>query len=118
MAIMVSARLIGYPRIGPRRELKWALERAWSGRMERDAFAGRVAELREEHLAEQRADVGSARPVQPREAQQTPWRARGERRGGRRSHRALELGPRAGGGQPRLPAAARRALPRPRHGRR
>jgi 5-methyltetrahydropteroyltriglutamate--homocysteine methyltransferase len=52
--------LIGYPRIGRRRELKWALERAWSGRMERDAFAERVAELREEHLAEQRAAVGSA----------------------------------------------------------
>ena len=28
----VSAQLIGYPRIGPNRELKWALERAWGDR--------------------------------------------------------------------------------------
>src|SRR5690606_20130269 len=54
------AQLIGYPRIGPNRELKWALERAWSGRMEADAFADRIAELRRAHLAEQREAIGSA----------------------------------------------------------
>ena len=34
----VTAQLIGYPRIGPNRELKWALERAWSGRLDREGF--------------------------------------------------------------------------------
>ncbi|HET6820514.1 MAG TPA: hypothetical protein VFH98_08170 [Candidatus Limnocylindria bacterium] len=56
----VVPRLIGYPRIGPNRELKWALEKAWSGRLEADAFATRIAELRDAHLAEQRSLVGSA----------------------------------------------------------
>jgi 5-methyltetrahydropteroyltriglutamate--homocysteine methyltransferase len=56
----IVAQLIGYPRIGPNRELKWALERAWSGRMDADAFHARVAELRAAHLAEQRDLVGDA----------------------------------------------------------
>src|SRR5438093_12336647 len=56
----VSARLIGYPRIGPARELKWALERRWSGRIQADEFMARVAELRAAHLAEQRELIGSA----------------------------------------------------------
>ena len=56
----LRARLIGYPRIGPNRELKRALEKAWSGRMETDAFLSRVAELRGQHLAEQRDAIGSA----------------------------------------------------------
>ena len=56
----VTAQLIGYPRIGPNRELKWALERAWSGRMDPDAFAARIAELRQAHLDEQREAIGSA----------------------------------------------------------
>ena len=56
----VVAQLIGYPRIGPNRELKWALERMWSGRLAADAFAERVDELRRAHLAEQREAVGSA----------------------------------------------------------
>jgi 5-methyltetrahydropteroyltriglutamate--homocysteine methyltransferase len=54
------AQLIGYPRIGPNRELKWALERIWSGRLAADAFAERVDELRRTHLAEQREAIGSA----------------------------------------------------------
>jgi 5-methyltetrahydropteroyltriglutamate--homocysteine methyltransferase len=58
--VQVVAQLIGYPRIGPNRELKWALERVWSGRMAPDAFATRVDELRTAHLAEQRDTVGSA----------------------------------------------------------
>ena len=56
----LHAHLIGYPRIGPNRELKRALERAWSGRMETDAFLERIDELRREHLDEQRDAIGSA----------------------------------------------------------
>src|SRR5450759_3554158 len=56
----VVAQLIGYPRIGPNRELKWALERMWSGRLAADAIAERVDELRRAHLDEQRGAVGSA----------------------------------------------------------
>ena len=56
----VRAQLIGYPKIGPNRELKWALEKTWSGRMEADAFAARIAELRQAHLDEQRNAIGSA----------------------------------------------------------
>ena len=56
----VIAQLIGYPRIGPHRELKWALERAWSGRLDREGFDARVPELRAAHLAEQRGATGSA----------------------------------------------------------
>ena len=53
----LRAHLIGYPRIGPNRELKRALERAWSGRMDPDAFLGRITELRQEHLDEQHGRV-------------------------------------------------------------
>ena len=53
-------QLIGYPRIGPNRELKWALERRWSGRSTPEAFAARVAELRTAHILEQVELVGSA----------------------------------------------------------
>jgi len=56
----VQAQLIGYPRIGPRRELKRALERAWSGRIERSDFEAGLRELRQKHLSEQRELVGSA----------------------------------------------------------
>ncbi len=56
----VRAQLIGYPRIGPNREMKWSLERAWSGRMDASAFAARAAALRQAHLAEQRDAIGSA----------------------------------------------------------
>ena len=55
-----TPRLIGYPRIGPARELKWALERAWSGRTTSAEFIARAAELRQAHLDEQRRLVGSA----------------------------------------------------------
>ncbi|MBI2711149.1 MAG: hypothetical protein HYX34_15880, partial [Actinobacteria bacterium] len=56
----VVAQLIGYPRIGPNRELKWTLEKAWSGRSTPAEFAPRVDELRRAHLAEQRGLIGSA----------------------------------------------------------
>ena len=56
----VVAQLIGYPRIGPNRELKWALEKAWSGRSTPTDFAARIDDLRRAHLAEQRELIGSA----------------------------------------------------------
>jgi 5-methyltetrahydropteroyltriglutamate--homocysteine methyltransferase len=56
----ITGQLTGYPRIGPNRELKWALERFWSGRGDRETFDLRIAELRSAHLAEQRDLVGSA----------------------------------------------------------
>ena len=54
------AQLIGYPRIGPNRELKWALEKAWSGRSTPAEFEARIDELRAAHLDEQREFIGSA----------------------------------------------------------
>src|SRR2546428_486130 len=56
----VTAQMIGYPRIGPNRELKWALERRWSGRLEASDFDARIAELRAAHIEEQRGLIGSA----------------------------------------------------------
>jgi 5-methyltetrahydropteroyltriglutamate--homocysteine methyltransferase len=53
-------QLLGFPRIGPSRELKWALERAWSGRSTTEDLTARIAELRRAHLAEQIDLVGSA----------------------------------------------------------
>jgi 5-methyltetrahydropteroyltriglutamate--homocysteine methyltransferase len=59
-AVNVVPQLIGYPRIGPARELKWALERAWADRSTATEFDARVAELRLAHLAEQSELIGSA----------------------------------------------------------
>ena len=56
----IEARLTGYPRIGPHRELKRALERAWSGRLQGEELDEEVAALREAHLEVQRGLVGSA----------------------------------------------------------
>ena len=52
--------LIGYPRIGPNRELKWALERHWSDRIDRAEFDSRIGELHRSHLDEQRKLAGGA----------------------------------------------------------
>ncbi len=56
----VHPQLIGYPRIGPRRELKWLLEGAWSGKIGPVELDGRTQTLRAAHLAEQRELIGSA----------------------------------------------------------
>ena len=56
----ITSHLIGYPRIGPARELKWALEKRWSGRLERDVFEQQIRDLRAAHLDEQRGLIGSA----------------------------------------------------------
>jgi 5-methyltetrahydropteroyltriglutamate--homocysteine methyltransferase len=53
-------RLIGYPRIGPQRGLKWALEGRWAGSIGPADFETRVAAFREQHLTEQRLLVGMA----------------------------------------------------------
>ena len=55
-----SVHLIGYPRIGPNRELKWALEHHWAGKIERPKFETRIGELRTAHLDEQRSIAGTA----------------------------------------------------------
>ena len=40
----LNARLIGYPRVGPRRELKWTLESAWAGKLGSVELEGRHPE--------------------------------------------------------------------------
>jgi len=56
----IAAHLLGYPRIGPDRELKWALEKRWSGRLAPDDFEAQIRDLRAAHLDEQRGLIGSA----------------------------------------------------------
>jgi 5-methyltetrahydropteroyltriglutamate--homocysteine methyltransferase len=55
-----DARLVGYPRIGPARELKWALEGRWAGRLRAGQFDEQIAGLRAGHVGEQLNLVGSA----------------------------------------------------------
>ncbi|WP_166353204.1 5-methyltetrahydropteroyltriglutamate--homocysteine S-methyltransferase [Phytoactinopolyspora limicola] len=42
----IGATILGYPRIGPRRELKQALEGYWAGTVNRDQLEGTAADLR------------------------------------------------------------------------
>ncbi|CCH32192.1 5-methyltetrahydropteroyltriglutamate--homocysteine S-methyltransferase [Actinosynnema sp. NPDC047251] len=53
----IGATVLGYPRIGPRRELKRAVERYWVGRTDQDALLATAAELRAAGWAELR-DAG------------------------------------------------------------
>ncbi len=48
---MTRAANLGFPRIGARRELKWALESYWKGASDADALATTAAELRSRHWA-------------------------------------------------------------------
>lgn len=48
----VQARLLGYPRVGPRRELKWLLERAWRGEVDAADLTRQLELRKREHLAE------------------------------------------------------------------
>ena len=41
-----ASTVLGYPRIGPRRELKWALEKYWAGRIDAADLERTAAELR------------------------------------------------------------------------
>ena len=53
----VTVASLGFPRIGPRRELKTALERYWSGKSDRATLLAVAAELRSTTWARQR-DLG------------------------------------------------------------
>ena len=53
-------QLVGYPRIGPNRELKRALERRWAGRSSSSELLETLHNQRARHLAEQRDLIGSA----------------------------------------------------------
>ncbi|MPZ52538.1 MAG: 5-methyltetrahydropteroyltriglutamate--homocysteine S-methyltransferase [Acidimicrobiia bacterium] len=42
----IGATVLGYPRFGPQRELKWAVESYWSGSIDQTELEGRAATLR------------------------------------------------------------------------
>ena len=46
---MISTAVLGYPRIGPNRELKKALERFWSGELDEKALRDAAAKIRAAH---------------------------------------------------------------------
>lgn len=50
---MATAHNLGFPRIGAKRELKFALEKYWKGESSRDALKATGAELRSRHWKEQ-----------------------------------------------------------------
>ncbi|MFZ6731660.1 5-methyltetrahydropteroyltriglutamate--homocysteine S-methyltransferase [Undibacterium sp. Ji42W] len=52
---MVTTHNLGFPRIGARRELKFALESYWKGESSRDALKGLGAEVRQRHWSHQSA---------------------------------------------------------------
>ena len=54
---MAISTIAGYPRIGRDRELKWATERYWSGKIDADTLLATAQELRAAHWATQR-DAG------------------------------------------------------------
>ncbi len=54
---MVTTANLGFPRIGPHRELKWAVEAYWGGRIDGDELQRRAADLRRAHWEFQR-DAG------------------------------------------------------------
>lgn len=51
---MLIAHTLGFPRIGARRELKWALEEYWSGKIDAGALQAVARELRRRHWDLQR----------------------------------------------------------------
>ena len=50
---MTTTHSLGYPRIGPRRELKFALEALWHGKSGERALQETAAELRAQNWQEQ-----------------------------------------------------------------
>jgi 5-methyltetrahydropteroyltriglutamate--homocysteine methyltransferase len=52
---MIKTHILGYPRIGAQRELKFALERHWRGEIGEQELEAVAAGLRARHWAEQRA---------------------------------------------------------------
>lgn len=53
MQRMTTIHNLGFPRIGARRELKFALESYWSGTTSREALLALAAQLRQRHWAQQ-----------------------------------------------------------------
>ncbi|MCL6487202.1 MAG: 5-methyltetrahydropteroyltriglutamate--homocysteine S-methyltransferase, partial [Janthinobacterium lividum] len=51
----VTTHNLGYPRIGAKRELKFALEDYWKGQSTLEALQGQAAELRQRHWQDQNA---------------------------------------------------------------
>src|SRR5690606_3639915 len=54
---MAVSTIAGFPRIGRDRELKWATERYWSGKLGQDELLATAAALRQTHWQTQR-DAG------------------------------------------------------------
>src|ERR1700744_352934 len=54
----VTIATLGFPRIGPKRELKTALESHWAGKTDADALQATAADLRADAWARQR-DLGA-----------------------------------------------------------
>jgi 5-methyltetrahydropteroyltriglutamate--homocysteine methyltransferase len=52
---MALAHILGYPRIGPRRELKFALEAHWRGELDARQLLAAAGRLKEDHWRRQRA---------------------------------------------------------------
>ena len=57
----VGAANLGFPRMGKRRELKFALEKYWTGELTEDALAAAARELRRQHWQLQ-SEAGIALP--------------------------------------------------------
>ena len=53
--IMASTHSLGFPRIGARRELKFALEAYWRGESSREALQQVGAELRSRHWQDRKS---------------------------------------------------------------
>ncbi len=60
---MVKTAVLGYPRIGPGRELKKALERFWSSEIDEQALLSEAAKIRERHWKAQAAAGIDASPA-------------------------------------------------------
>jgi 5-methyltetrahydropteroyltriglutamate--homocysteine methyltransferase len=58
VAVTVNIATLGFPRIGPRRELKMALEGHWAGKTDQTALLATAADLRSRAWARQR-DLGA-----------------------------------------------------------
>jgi len=57
--VEIASGILGYPRVGSRRELKWALERYWAGRSTEADLLRQAAEIRRENWEVQRRSGAS-----------------------------------------------------------
>ncbi|TYP79044.1 5-methyltetrahydropteroyltriglutamate--homocysteine S-methyltransferase [Paenibacillus methanolicus] len=60
---MARSSILGYPRIGEKREWKQALEAYWSGKLDEEAFRGRMKEIRLDRLRKLQASGIDLIPV-------------------------------------------------------